>query len=384
MRFDLNIALILSTTLFAARPAFAGFDEGLAAYGKNDYASALKEWRPLAESGDAKAQYYLGVMRKNAQGVAQDYALALAWYRKSAGQKYAPAQNGLGSMYDGGLGVARDDKTAARYYRYAAEQGMPEAQFNLAEKYLLGSGVAADPKLAADWFRKAAAQGIAQAQTQLGLMYYDGEGVPQDVNQAAAWFRKAGALGYTDSRVNLEQFGKWFLVTQTVGGKPTNTTVLSVDSTSGARYVELEELDAANGCDLVRLDIGLMFEGAAVSDAIPRSGRVTIELSMDGEKTSYDLPYRIDGAAATRTLSLNGPVFADFHEHMLGVLATAANGITEEADKRERELEKKSAFSFNFTTKDGRNMPLIFPLDGISATDLRRVSVASSCGQPGQ
>ena len=50
---------------------------------KGDLATALREWRPLAEQGDAKAQYNLGVMYDNGKGVTQDYKEAVKWYRKS-------------------------------------------------------------------------------------------------------------------------------------------------------------------------------------------------------------------------------------------------------------------------------------------------------------
>ncbi len=52
------IAILLS---LLATPAWAGFAEGVAAYERGDYATALREWRPLAEQGDAEAQYNLGV-----------------------------------------------------------------------------------------------------------------------------------------------------------------------------------------------------------------------------------------------------------------------------------------------------------------------------------
>jgi hypothetical protein len=49
----------LTMTLCLALPAYAGFAEGLAAYNQGDYATALKEWRPLAEKGKAFAQSLL-------------------------------------------------------------------------------------------------------------------------------------------------------------------------------------------------------------------------------------------------------------------------------------------------------------------------------------
>ena len=55
----------------------ADFRDGLAAYERGDYQTALREWRPLAEQGDAQAQYNLGLMYYHGTGVSQDYAEAV-------------------------------------------------------------------------------------------------------------------------------------------------------------------------------------------------------------------------------------------------------------------------------------------------------------------
>ncbi len=65
-------------------PAWAGWDEGVAAYERGDYATALREFRPLAEQGDAKAQYNLGVMYGNGEDVPQDYVQAHMWFDLAA------------------------------------------------------------------------------------------------------------------------------------------------------------------------------------------------------------------------------------------------------------------------------------------------------------
>ncbi len=57
-------------------PAWAGFDEGVAAYNRGDYATALREWRPLAKQGNAKAQHNLGVIYDKGRGITQDDAEA--------------------------------------------------------------------------------------------------------------------------------------------------------------------------------------------------------------------------------------------------------------------------------------------------------------------
>ncbi len=63
-------------TLSLTAPAWAGFDEGVAAYKRGDYATAFREWRPLAEQGKTRAQTKIGFMYYDGQGVPQDYGEA--------------------------------------------------------------------------------------------------------------------------------------------------------------------------------------------------------------------------------------------------------------------------------------------------------------------
>ena len=80
----------------------ADFQKGLTAYERGDYATALREWTPLAEQGVADAQYNLGVMYGNGKGVPKDYETAVKWYRLAAKQGNASAQFNLGVMYGKG------------------------------------------------------------------------------------------------------------------------------------------------------------------------------------------------------------------------------------------------------------------------------------------
>ncbi len=102
-----------------AAPAWAGWDEGWAAYDRGDYATALREWRPLAEQGHASAQFNLALMYDTGQGVPQDYAEAVNWYRKAAKQGFARAQNNLAAMYHNGQGVPQDYVLAHMWYNVA-------------------------------------------------------------------------------------------------------------------------------------------------------------------------------------------------------------------------------------------------------------------------
>ena len=64
----------------------ADFDKGLDAYDRGDYATALREFKPLAEQGDAYAQYNLGVMYDKGIGVPQHHKTAVKWYTLAAKQ----------------------------------------------------------------------------------------------------------------------------------------------------------------------------------------------------------------------------------------------------------------------------------------------------------
>jgi len=189
----LTAALCGGFILGLTAPAWAGFDEGEAAFKRGDYATALREWRPLAEQGNAKAQTNLGFMYKEGRGVPQDYAEAVKWIRKAVEQGYAKAQNNLGFTYERGLGVTQDDAEAVKWYRKAAEQGYTQAQYNLGVMYANGRGVPQDDAEAVKWYRKATEQGYAKAQNNLGLMYYNGEGVSQDYVQAHMWYNLAAS-----------------------------------------------------------------------------------------------------------------------------------------------------------------------------------------------
>jgi uncharacterized protein len=88
MRFVAILIALLCLTL--SLPAFAedveDFNRGFVAFENGDYAGALRLWRPLADKGLARAQYNLGVMYRDGQGVQQDYKEAVSWYRKAAEQ----------------------------------------------------------------------------------------------------------------------------------------------------------------------------------------------------------------------------------------------------------------------------------------------------------
>ena len=133
---NLHVLLMVSLLTCAGGVAIAqDYDAGLKAAQAGDFQTALKEWKPLADQGLADAQYNLGIMYDNGEGVVEDDAEAVRWYRLAADQGLADAQYNLGWMYADGEGVPEDDAEAARWFRLAADQGLAGAQNNLGLMY---------------------------------------------------------------------------------------------------------------------------------------------------------------------------------------------------------------------------------------------------------
>jgi uncharacterized protein len=160
---------VLAVALFRGVAAAGPLEDGATAYSSGDYAAAMSYWRPLAERGNAAAEFGLGIMYFNGDGVPQDYAQARVWLRNAVdhdsaaehtnlpGLTYAIAQFNLGRMYEGGQGGTQDYAEALIRFRKAAEYGFPYAQFSL------------------------------------GMMYENGQGTPQDYTQAHMWLNLAAA-----------------------------------------------------------------------------------------------------------------------------------------------------------------------------------------------
>jgi TPR repeat protein len=119
-------------------PVIADVAAGELAMKKGDYATAIKEFLPLAKQGDAAAQSLLGELYDKGRGVQQDDKEAARWYRLAADQGNAGAQSMLGDLYAEGRGVPQDDKKAVRWYQLAADQGDAVAQLELAFMYETG------------------------------------------------------------------------------------------------------------------------------------------------------------------------------------------------------------------------------------------------------
>jgi TPR repeat protein len=162
--------IVLAGVMFLlATVAWSGdFKKGWDAYSSNDYATALAEWQDLADAGDVKASY------------------------------------GMGLLYGNGFGVEMNDDMALKYYTYAAENGHAEAQFNLAVMHQNGWGVPPSDESANAWYKLAAEQGITGAQVALGRYFAMDFLDTYDPIQAYTWFKLAERLGDIDASAKCE------------------------------------------------------------------------------------------------------------------------------------------------------------------------------------
>ena len=166
-----NILYTIILSFLFSSGVFADWEIGAKAYNAGDYATALKEFRPLAKQGHVDAQYFLGDMYMNGNGVVRDYKKALKWYQLAVEQGYATAGHQLGVMHHYGWGVKTNYKEALKFYRLAAPQ-------------------------------------VVQSQYSLGAMYYQGQGVDQDIVIAYMWFYVAAENGNPRSKGNINVLAK--------------------------------------------------------------------------------------------------------------------------------------------------------------------------------
>ena len=150
-------------------------EDGIAAYERRDYTTALHLWRQLADEGNADAQIELGRMYERGHGVPRDDSEALKWYRLAAEQGHAEGQYLLAGMC-----VPQDDAQAVSWYLRAAAQEHADAK-----KYL--DQLREFDVESEDQLRLLAELGDAEAQYRLGLIYDTGllgDVLPSDDGEA--------------------------------------------------------------------------------------------------------------------------------------------------------------------------------------------------------
>ena len=123
-----RIVSIIIPLLSTVQPADASdFGSGLSAYNRGDYITAFRDWYPLAEHGEARAQAGLGFLFHKGLGVAQDDIEAASWFEKAASKGQAEAQLLLGTLYFFGEGVQQSYVMAFAWCEVAQSNGQSDA-----------------------------------------------------------------------------------------------------------------------------------------------------------------------------------------------------------------------------------------------------------------
>lgn len=146
-----SLATLMVT--LAAPLSAADFGAGMRAYENGDFESAYKEWLPLANSGNAEAQYWIGELYESGKGVETNYELAFSYHLKAAFQGHGEAQSDAGSW------VSRRDDSATESEKAlafslsmrAAVNGVTSAYVTISSAYCFGKGVDENPELADIW-----------------------------------------------------------------------------------------------------------------------------------------------------------------------------------------------------------------------------------------
>jgi TPR repeat protein len=178
------------------------------AYDRQDYASAVPEYRKLALAGDVWGMSRLGYLYDRGLGIRQDDVQSAYWLRKAAEAGNVHSMYNLAVLYGSGKGVAQDFAQAVNWYRKAADAGDVDGMAGLAFMYSNGHGVPQDYSQALSWYRKAADEGNAWAMNNLATLYENGQGVSKDIEQAVTWYRKAANAGNEDAKGNLKRLGR--------------------------------------------------------------------------------------------------------------------------------------------------------------------------------
>lgn len=166
MRINVLAACIATTLLAPPAQAQADVKAGVDAWERGEFDAAAKQWRPLAMSGDADAQFNLAQAYRFGRGVPMDLKQAEEWYRRAALQGHVQAENNLGLiMFQNG-----DRANAMPYIRRSADRGDARAQYVLGTAHFNGDLAEKDWPRAYAYMVRASSAGLDKASSHLAQM----------------------------------------------------------------------------------------------------------------------------------------------------------------------------------------------------------------------
>ena len=157
---------LCASLMWAAAAAAQSVKAGIDAWQKADYGQAVAIWRPLAEDGDADAQFNLGQAYRLGRGVKIDLGSAKTWLERAALQNHVDAQATLGLLLFG----SGNQSEGTRWLKQAAEKGEARAMLIYGTALFNGDGVPQDRTLGYAYVSRASAQGLGPAKATLDQM----------------------------------------------------------------------------------------------------------------------------------------------------------------------------------------------------------------------
>ncbi len=269
--------------------------------------------RHAAEQGEAQAQYELGLMYYNGDGVQADLVKGFEWMRKAAEQGHAVAQFNLFLSYENGMGGEQDHEQAVLWLkkaegglRKAADQGDAKAAYCLWRMYDNGWLVDRDPVKSAEWLQKAAERGHAESQYQLGVTHARN----RHYAQAAEWFEKAEKQGHGKAR---PAFGE---ICYELGEMYAKGREVAQDPVQAAQWylkgAERENADAQSR-------LGMMYaRGNGVAQDLPKAAKWLCKAAEHGSNSAsvvlMDLCSRKEGGCQGEKLGCEAGVAKTLEE----------------------------------------------------------------------
>ncbi len=159
--------------------------------------AAAAKMEQLAQTGDAYAQYFLGLLYRDGGLLIPDTEKAKHWLERAAKQEVHAAQYALGRLFLSDDPDVHDPSEGIRWMKAAAQNGNDYAAYILGEEYLSGKHVVKNSGTAAEYMHQAAQADNPWAQYLMGKLYLMGEGVEQDEDTAYEWFQAAAEQGHT-------------------------------------------------------------------------------------------------------------------------------------------------------------------------------------------
>ncbi len=283
----LAVAVSLVAGLMAS-PAWAGVPEAIKDYEGGNYEKALEQF--FATFKDIEAQYYLGKMYQNGQGVEENYSRAWSWYKRAAGKNHSDSSFELARMYEKGQGVPQDWNEAGNWYLKAAKSGNVRAQARLGQMLIEGVGMARDIYEGTEWLQKAAEGGHAGARGRLDEMYRRGMLSKNQVIYGVKSKKEPVELSDAGNLIRNDMQGIFQVALKMAGQGSTGKSSIEI----GGDTITFEQ---ENSLVIVMPFVKLNHANGDVTDM----GTIRVKVTPEKENTFYRIQMAFSGQIVTST-----------------------------------------------------------------------------------